>query len=69
MDRVDRDTDQLNAQLRTLKEREAYLQAQLATIPTDAAGQDKTRLNELRVQLGNLRSRVSEDYPDVKKIK
>jgi polysaccharide biosynthesis transport protein len=69
LDRIDRDTDQLNAQLRSLKEREAYLQAQLATIPTDSASQDKTRLNELRVQLGNLRSRVSEEYPDVKKVK
>ena len=45
------------------------MQAQLATIPTDAANQDKTRLSELRVQLGNLRSKVSEEYPDVKKVK
>ena len=48
LERVDRDTDQLNAQLRSLKEREAYLQAQLAAIPTDAASQDKTRLMNLR---------------------
>jgi polysaccharide chain length determinant protein (PEP-CTERM system associated) len=69
MDRVDRDIDQLNAQIRSLREREGYLQSQLASIPTDSASQDKTRLAELRVQLGNLRSRVSEQYPDVKKVK
>jgi len=69
MDRVDRDIDQMNAQIRSLREREGYLQTQLASIPTDSAGQDKTRLAELRVQLGNLRSRVSEEYPDVKKVK
>lgn len=69
MDRVDRDIDQLNAQNRSLREREGYLQSQLASIPTDSANQDKTRLAELRVQLGNLRSRVSEEYPDVKKVK
>jgi polysaccharide chain length determinant protein (PEP-CTERM system associated) len=69
MDRVDRDIDQLNVQLRSLREREGYLQTQLAAIPTDAANQDKTHLNELRVLLGNLRSRVTENYPDVKKTK
>ena len=69
LDRVDRDIDQLNAQLRSLREREGYLQTQLAAMPTDAAGQDKTRLNELRVLLGNLRSRVTDNYPDVKKMK
>lgn len=69
MDRVGRDIDQMNAQIRSLREREGYLQSQLASIPTDSANQDKTRLAELRVQLGNLRSRVSEEYPDVKKVK
>jgi polysaccharide biosynthesis transport protein len=69
LDRTDRDIDQLNVQIRSLLEREGYLQAQLVSIPTDLASQDKTRLAELRVQLGNLRSRVSESYPDVKKTK
>lgn len=69
LNRVDREIDQLTAQLRSIKEREGYLQTQLATIPTDAASQDKTRLNELRVQLGNLMSRVSENYPDVRKTR
>jgi succinoglycan biosynthesis transport protein ExoP len=69
LDRVDRDIDQLKTQLRSLKEHEGYLQTQLATIPTDAASQDKNRLSELRVMLGDLRSRVSDNYPDVRKIK
>jgi polysaccharide chain length determinant protein (PEP-CTERM system associated) len=69
LDRVDRNIDQLNNQLRSLKEQEGYLQTQLATIPTDAASQDKNRLHELRVMLGDLRSRVSDNYPDVRRIK
>ncbi len=56
-------------QLRSLREREVYLESQLASIPTDAANQDRTRLNELRVKLSDLRSRVSEEYPDVKRTK
>ncbi len=68
-DRADRSIDQLTVQLRTLLEREGYLQAQLAGIPTDRESQEKARLVELRVQLGNLLSRVSESYPDVKKIR
>lgn len=69
LDRVESDINQLNLQLRTLKEKEEYLSTQLASITPDTVDQDKTRLKELRVQLGNLRSRVSEEYPDVAKTK
>lgn len=69
IERVDRDVDNFTMQLRSLREREGYLESQLASIPTDAANQDRTRLNELRVRLSDLRSRVSEEYPDVRKTK
>lgn len=69
LDRTERDIDQLNSQLRALLEKESYLAAQLAAIPTESDNADRTRLNELRVQLTNLRSRVSENYPDVIKMK
>ena len=69
LDRVDNDMDRLRDQLRTLKEREGYLQTQLATIPTDTVNQDKTLLKELKAKLVQLQSRVSDKYPDVIKTK
>ena len=54
-------------QLKTLRERESYLQSQLASIPRQ--GMQKNRLEELRVQLANLKSRYSDKYPDVIAVK
>ncbi|KAF0219944.1 MAG: lipopolysaccharide biosynthesis [Geobacteraceae bacterium] len=68
-DSVDREIVQMNDQLRTLKERESYLQSELAAIPTDAANQDKTRLSELRVRLVDLKSHFTDEHPDVIKTK
>jgi polysaccharide chain length determinant protein (PEP-CTERM system associated) len=68
-DSIDRDIRQMSEQLRTLREKETYLQSELITIPTDAANQDKTRLNELRMKLVDLRSRFSDKHPDVIKTK
>ena len=60
----------LNEQLRSLKEREGYLQSQLASIPAESAeGGDKARLAELKVQLVHLQTRFSDQYPDVIKTK
>jgi polysaccharide chain length determinant protein (PEP-CTERM system associated) len=69
LDNVDRDLSQLNDQMRTLREREGYLQTQLAGIPAEELSSDRARLNELRAKLLNLRTRVSEEYPDVIKLK
>ncbi len=69
LDRTDQQIDQMNDRLRTLKQQEGYLQTQLASIPTDSATSDKTRLQELRVRLVELKSRYSDEYPDVKKTK
>ena len=69
LDRTDREIDQLNDQLKTLREKETYLQSQLASVPLDSSNPDKDRLRELRVKLVNLESRFTDEYPDVKKTK
>lgn len=69
LDRVERDLDRSTNELRSLKERESYLQAQIAALPPDATSNDKSLLKELRAKLVQLRSRYSEKYPDVVKVK
>jgi polysaccharide chain length determinant protein (PEP-CTERM system associated) len=69
LDNLDRDVRQASEQLRSLREKESYLQSELSSIPTDSANQDKTRLNELRVRLVDLKSRLSDKHPDVIKTK
>lgn len=66
---TDREIMSLNSQLGNLRERESYLQSQLASMPTDSASQDKTRLNELRVRLVDLKTRFTEEHPDVVKVR
>lgn len=68
-DRLEFEIDRLNDQLRTLMERERYLETQLAATPAELADGDKARLRELKLQLGNLKSRFSDEYPDVIKTK
>jgi polysaccharide biosynthesis transport protein len=69
IDRIERDIDQLNDQIKTLREKENYLQSQLASVPIDSSNPDKDRLRELRVKLVNLQSRFTDEYPDVIKTK
>lgn len=69
LDWTERNFDQLNEQLRSHREKESYLQTQLATIAPDAANQDKERLKELRIKLLSLKTRYSGEYPDVNKTK
>lgn len=69
LDRAERDIDQMNDQLRTLKEKESYLQTQLSSIPSDAANQDKNLLRDLKAKLVQLESRYSAKYPDVIKTR
>lgn len=69
LDNVERDLSQLNDQMRTLREREGYLQTQLAGIPAEELSADRARLNELRNKLVNLQTKVSDEYPDVIKLK
>ncbi|HXY55256.1 MAG TPA: chain-length determining protein [Nitrospirota bacterium] len=69
MDWNERNRDQLNEQLRSLREKESYYQTQLATIAPDTINQDKERLKDLRVLLNGLKARYSDEYPDVIKTK
>ena len=66
---VERDITALNEQLRGLKEKESYTKSQLDTISTDGASQDKQRLAELRVRLSELKTRLTDEHPDVIKTK
>jgi polysaccharide chain length determinant protein (PEP-CTERM system associated) len=69
VDTLEREIISLSYQLRTLKEKESDIQTQLSTIPTDAGNQDKTRLSELRVKLGEMKTRLTDEHPDVIKTK
>ena len=66
---VEHDMVRLNEQLRSLRERESYTRSKLESISTDAASQDKARLAELRIRLGELKTRFTEDHPDVIKTR
>lgn len=69
IDQVERERDRVNDQLRTLKEREGYLQSQLASVPPDTSDREKENLKELRARLVDLKTRFSEEYPDVIKTR
>ncbi|MEA1946695.1 MAG: GNVR domain-containing protein, partial [Thermodesulfobacteriota bacterium] len=71
LNNIENHIERLNEQLRSLKEREGYLQTQLASLPTEFVEEkkDKVRLAELKVQLVHLKSRFSDQYPDVIKTK
>jgi len=66
---VEHDITALNEQVRGLREKESYTKNQLDSISTDGASQDKTRLAELRVRLGELKTRLTDEHPDVIKTK
>ena len=69
IDRIERDIDRLNDQLRTTREKEGYLQTQLASIPPDISNPDKEKLKELRSKIVGLETLYSSRYPDVIKTK
>ena len=69
LDQVERDIAQVNDMLRTLGEREISLKTQLSGFPPEETSSDRARLGELRARLNTLLTRVSEEYPDVVKLK
>ncbi|MCX7857683.1 MAG: Wzz/FepE/Etk N-terminal domain-containing protein [Deltaproteobacteria bacterium] len=69
LERAERTLEQIDIQLRNLKERESALQTQLSSIPPDLADPDKQMLKELRAKLVSLSTRYSDEHPDVKKTK
>jgi succinoglycan biosynthesis transport protein ExoP len=64
---TERSIEVFQEQLRSQKEREGYLQTQLAGMAPQQ--EDKQRLNQLRVQLVQLKARFTDQYPDVMKTK
>jgi uncharacterized protein involved in exopolysaccharide biosynthesis len=58
----------LEDQIRALKEREGYLETQLASIP-EMEDPEKGRLKQLEMELVNLKTKFTDDYPDVKKLR
>ncbi len=69
LDSNDRNRDELNGQIRSLRERESYMQTELTTIKPETQNQDRERLKELRTSLLSLMTRYSDEYPDVIKTK
>ena len=67
LNNVENNIERLKEKLSNLKEREGYLQTQLASIPQNVGS--KGRLEELKVQLVHLESLYSDQYPDVIKTK
>jgi len=74
-ERLEREIEQLNIQIRSAEERKIYLEGQLATVKTDIAivGDKVTdphsRLKALQILLIDLQSRYSETHPDIQKVK
>jgi polysaccharide chain length determinant protein (PEP-CTERM system associated) len=70
LNNIERNIELSSQQLRTLKEKEEYLQTQLASItPYQEEDTSRQRLEELKMQLVHLTKRFSEEYPDVKKTR
>jgi succinoglycan biosynthesis transport protein ExoP len=64
---TERNIEMLQEQLRSQKERQGYLQTQLASLAPQQ--EDKQRLNELHAKLLQLKTRFTDQYPDVIKTK
>ena len=75
--RMERDLDQLNTQLRALKERKIYLKGQLAVVEPfekieekdDPEMQKRMYLEKRRLELVALETTLSERHPDIKRLK
>jgi len=67
LDNYENSIERINEQMRMLKEREGYLQTQLASIP-ETENTEKERLRILELELVDLKTRFTDDYPDVRKM-
>jgi succinoglycan biosynthesis transport protein ExoP len=68
LDNFQSDEERIDEQIRSLKEREGYLETQLASIPKSGDSAND-RLHKLELELVDLQTRFTQDYPDVKKTK
>jgi succinoglycan biosynthesis transport protein ExoP len=69
LNNVERNIELLQEQLRSQKEREGRLHGELANVSPglEATQKDRLRLEELKVELVHLKSRFTDEYPDVRK--
>jgi polysaccharide biosynthesis transport protein len=67
--RTERDVERLADQLRTLNDRKGFLQSQIDSLSLNFGNQDKKRLEDLKIELINLKARVSDEHPDVIKTR
>jgi succinoglycan biosynthesis transport protein ExoP len=67
LNNVEHNIEMLQEQLRSLKEQEGYFQSQLINVSPDLEDEqeDKKHLDELKVRLVNLKTRFTDEYPDV----
>jgi uncharacterized protein involved in exopolysaccharide biosynthesis len=70
---IERNLDLASAQMGSLKEREGALRTQLAGVKPHIDKEDelinRKRLEEIRIQLVNLKQRFSDEHPDVRKTR
>ena len=66
---IETSIQRLREHIRNLKERKGYLQTQLASISPELTMDNRKGLDELKLELAQLKSRYSDEYPDVIKIK
>ena len=66
---AERAIERFEEQLRSLKEREGYLQTQLANISPFMENSDRNRLQLLKTELVGMQTRLSGEHPDVIKAK
>jgi len=71
LNNTERAIDMLQEQLRGQKEHEGYLRAQLATVSPELQDRqsNKARLDELKAELSRLKTKFSDEYPDVIKTR
>jgi chromosome segregation ATPase len=78
LDNIQRSIDRSKENLRALKEKESALEEELANTPKDIEAMvaqrdqkedDERRLEMLKMELINLKTKFSDQYPDVKKLK
>ena len=69
LNNLERNIELLQEQLRSQKEREGRLEGELANVSPEleATQKDRLRLEELKVELVYLKSRFTDEYPDVRK--
>jgi len=69
LNNLERNIELIQEQLRSQKEREGRLEGELANVSPDleATQKDRLRLEELKVELVYLKSRFTDEYPDVRK--